>query len=182
LRDVRIRPLGSDAESGAGLKQAEEAAFERGRREGEKALSEQLIRQRSELLELQNGVLQSLRQMLPQMARECEKTLVALALQAAEKLVAGMPVSAELLEATVREALTRVEESSQLTISMNREDLELLQRVNSPILLTEAAGNRMCFRAGPEIARGGCLIETKFGTVDARRETKLELLRKSLEV
>ena len=38
----------------------EQAAYERGRRDGEKALSEQLLQQRGELLELQKGVLDSL--------------------------------------------------------------------------------------------------------------------------
>jgi flagellar assembly protein FliH len=181
LRGVRmVAPL-VDAEPGERLRELHDEVFERGRREGEKALSEQLIRQRSELLELQNGLLQSLRDLLPEVARECESALVALALEAAQKLVAGLPVSLEMVEATVKEALARVEETSELTILVNAEDLELLQRANSPLLLTDTSGERIRFRVAREVTRGGCIIQTRFGTIDARRETKVELLRRALE-
>jgi hypothetical protein len=31
-----------------------------------------------------------------------------------------------------------------------------------------------------DFPRGGCLVQTRFGTVDARRETKLDLLQRNL--
>lgn len=164
------------------LRDAEAQAFERGREQGEKELSDQLIRQRSELLELQNGILDSLRQVIPQLTRECEHTLVALALQAAQKLVAGLPISAELIEATVREALAKLEETSASTVLLNPADLELLQQVNSPVLLGRIGGERLQFRTGTQVTRGGCIVETRFGMIDARRETKVELLKKSLDL
>jgi len=34
--------------------------------------------------------------------------------------------------------------------------------------------------ASSEVSRGGCLIQTRFGLVDARRETKLEQLQQTL--
>jgi flagellar assembly protein FliH len=181
LREVRLRP-DRKPHACVDTRELEEAAFERGRREGEKALSEQLIRQRSELIELQNGLFQSLRKLLPDAAQECEKALVALALELAARLTAGVPISAELVEATVREALSRVEENSEFTVCLNPEDFELLQRMNSPLLLNEAAGGRMRIRTSGEVTRGGCIIETRFGILDARRETKLALLRNSLEI
>jgi flagellar biosynthesis/type III secretory pathway protein FliH len=32
-----------------------------------------------------------------------------------------------------------------------------------------------------EVSRGGCVVQTRFGVIDARRETKLELLQESLK-
>ena len=131
---------------------------------------------------MQTGILESLRQTLPQLVRECEATLVNLAFEAAQKLVAGLPISTELIEATVREALARAQETSDLTILLHASDLELLQRVNSPVLLEEVGGERLHFRPSVDVSRGGCLVQTRFGMIDARRETKLELLKKSMEV
>jgi flagellar assembly protein FliH len=182
LREVRVVSLAPDPEKAPDNSlEREEAAFERGRCEGEKALSEQLVRQRSELLALQQGVLQSMRDLLPQLAREYENTLVELALQAAQKLVAGIPIAVEMVEAAVREALARVEANSELTVLLNEEDLGLLQRANSPMLLSDAGGTRLRLQAGREITRGGCVVQTRFGMIDGRRETKLELLRKAVE-
>jgi len=36
------------------------------------------------------------------------------------------------------------------------------------------------FLSSPEVTRGGCLVQTQFGTVDARRETKFDLLQRTL--
>ena len=182
LQDVRWLAPGSPRPAQQAAHQIEEEAFERGRREGERLLSEQLIRQRGELLELQNGVLQSLRQLVPQLARECENTLIALALESARKLVAGLPITAELVEAAVREAVAQVEEATEFTILLHAHDLDLLQRANSPLLLNQVGGQQLHFRAGADVTRGGCIVQTRFGTVDAQRETKLEMLKRSLEI
>ena len=159
----------------------EQAAYERGRQEGEKALSEQLMRQRGELIELQNGVLKSLNESASKVANECEGAMVALALEIAGKLVADMPISSEMVEAAVREALASVEQNSKLTVLLNPMDYELLQTANAPVLLTDIGGEKMKFQSSPQVTRGGCMVNTNFGVVDARRETKLDALKQSLE-
>ena len=164
------------------ISQREQAAYERGRADGEKSLSDQLLRQRSELSELQNGILNSLRAAAGQVTRECEGAMIALALEIACKLVADMPVSSEMVEAAVREALGQVEQKSTLTVLLNPMDYELLQRANAPILLADVGGERLKFQTSSNVSRGGCLVQTNFGVVDARRETKLEALKQSLEI
>ena len=91
-----------------------------------------------------------------------------------------MPVPAEMIEAAVRETLAQVEESAVFSVQLHPEDLALLQRMNSPVLLSPSTGERMRFEASSEVSRGGCLVKTRFGLVDGRRETKFELLQKSL--
>lgn len=161
--------------------ETEQAAYERGRHDGEKALSEQLIRQRGELIELQNGILKSLNESIGKVTNECEGAMVALALEIAGKLVADMPISSEMVEAAVREALASVEQNSKLVVMVNPMDFELLQVANAPVLLTDIGGEKMKFQPSPQVSRGGCMIHTNFGVVDARRETKLEALKHSLE-
>ena len=159
----------------------EQVAFERGLAEGEKRLSEQLLRQRTELLELQNGVLASLREVLPQVVRQSESALIQLALEVARKLVSDLPVSAEMVEAALGSALAKVEDSAEFHVYLHADDLALLQKCNSPVLLPGPGNEAVRFQTSPEVTRGGCLVQTRFGVVDARRETKLELIRQSLE-
>ena len=154
--------------------------YERGRRAGEKALSEQLLRQRGELIELQTGVLDSLRQAVGQVTCECEGAMIALALEIAGKLVADLPISSEMIETAVREALSHVEQASNLTVLLNPMDYELLQQTNAPVLLSDVGGERLQFQTSAQVSRGGCMVQTHFGVVDARRETKLEALKQSL--
>src|SRR5262245_22104343 len=100
LKSVRFGagPAVDDDEMARRLEACERLAAERGRQEGEKALGEQLLRQQSEMLELQQGALESLRRAIPQVVRETEQALTALALEVARKLISGLPVSAEMVE------------------------------------------------------------------------------------
>ena len=161
-------------------RQAEQAAYERGLADGEKRLSEQLLRQRAEVLELQNGILASLRQAVPWVVRQSEAGVVSLAIEVARKLISDLPVSAEMVEAAVRSALAQAEESTEFQIALHADDLALLQRSNSPVLLPGPGNEAMHFHASAEVTRGGCLVETRFGVIDTRRETKLKLIQQSL--
>ncbi len=181
LRDARVvATRGVVEEAEIRQRERDHAAYERGRREGEEALGVQLVRQRGELLELQNGVLDSLQQIIPRLSGECERELIGLAIEVAQKLVAGLPISAEMVETVVREALAQVEESAGFTIHLHPEDLALLEKVNSPLLLPRGGMDRVNFQAADTVSRGGCLVHTRFGTIDARRETKIELLQKAM--
>ena len=181
LRDARVRRV-LDATSAreAEIEGRVRAGYERGRMEGEEALSEQLVQQRQETRRLFEGVLQSLRDAVPQVVREVEPALVSLALEVARKIVCDLPVSAGMVESAIREALGQVESGAEVTILVHPEDLELLQRLDSPLLESGSEPHQPRFRAAAEVSRGGCLVQTRFGTVDARRETKFDLLKREL--
>ena len=181
LRDTRIAVAPYRAELEARIREREQLSFERGCREGEKILSEQLMRQRSELTELQNGVLNSLRQAVTQVTHDCEGAMVALALEIAGKVIADIPISSEIVEAAVREALAQVEQQGSLMVSLNPMDFELLQQANAPLLLADVGGERLRFQTSPKVSRGGCLVQTRFGVIDAQRETKFKALKQSIE-
>ena len=180
LRDVRLQASVSPAEAEQDRRELEQAAYERGLRDGEKALSEQLMAQRTELLELHQGGIESLRGVVPQLVQASEKSLVELALEAAQKLVGGMPIKPNLIEAVVREALGQVEDNAEITVQLNGEDLALLRRHHSPVLEGLPETGPLRFLSSPDVTRGGCIVHTRFGLLDARRETKIEQLRQSL--
>jgi flagellar assembly protein FliH len=159
----------------------EQAAFERGLAEGERRLGEQLVRQRMELQELQNGVLAGLREAVPQVIRQSESALVQLALEVARKLINDIPISVDMVEAAIRSALAQAEQSTEFLVSLHPDDLALLQKCNSPALLPGPNNATIRFQPSTEVSRGGCLVHTRFGVIDARRETKFELIRQSLE-
>ena len=105
---------------------------------------------------------------------------MALALEAAHKIVCGLPVSAEMIEAAVKEAIAEVEDIASFTVQLHPEDLVLLERTNSPLLLPQGGDERIRFQPAAHVTRGGCVVQTRFGVIDARRETKVELLRSAL--
>jgi flagellar assembly protein FliH len=181
LRDVTLARAGTlprDWEEQ--LASAERAGYERGLVDGEKALSEQLLRQRNELIELHNGAITALHEAVPQVVQQSEDALITLAFDIARKLVEELPITRESIAATVREALSEVEGSTEYTIQLHPEDFALLEHHTA--LIGVAPGQQMHFTTSREVTRGGCLVQTRFGIIDARRETKLARIAESLEI
>ncbi|HTS18842.1 MAG TPA: FliH/SctL family protein [Verrucomicrobiae bacterium] len=179
LRNVRSRALPSVSRPLTGTEALEQAAYERGRQEAESAFQGQLQAQRTEFLNLQHGVLQALREAVPQVVRDSETAVINLAIESAQRLVAGLPVSTEMVEASVREALAQVADTSEVTVLLNAEDLALLEKHPEGGLVSGKGQPQVAFRSSPDVTRGGCLVQTRFGVIDGRRETKVELLKKT---
>ncbi len=161
------------------IEERERAAMERGRAAAEKLIGEQMIQQRSEVMALQTGILGALRDAIPGVVRDCETHLAGLALEVARKLVDGWPIEAGMVEGAIASAMRQVEESAHYTIYVNPQDLELLQATTSSVL-APGDGRQITVNPSNEVSRGGCIVETPFGRVDARRETKFDLLKNAL--
>jgi flagellar assembly protein FliH len=177
LIGVRLHP---DARAEKEMEERMRARYEQGVRDGEKHLSEQLLRQRAEFLELQKGVLTSLGNALAETRRECEAALIDLALEAARKLACGMEVNRDMLENLVREALSQIESTHSATVLLNPRDLELLQKINAPEEMAKTRQAKLEFKPSADVGIGGCMVKTHFGTLDSRAETRFELLKRSL--
>ena len=162
------------------VRAAEQAAYQNGLVDGEKALSEQLMRQRAELMDLHNGAILALQQAVPQVVQQTEDAMIALAFEIAQKLVAELPITREVVAAQVREGLEQVEDTTEFNVLLHPEDLALLQPNPHEALGGEVAGRKMRFVAAREITRGGCIVQTRFGIIDTRRETKLARIAQSL--
>ncbi len=162
------------------LRSREETAYQNGRRDGEGALSAQLIQQRTEIADLQHGVLTSLSSALTQVIQESQTALIQLALEAAGRVVADTPIDANMVEAVVRDALREVEDSAEILIQLNAEDLAMLRKNDSALLQGLPDRGPLRFAGSSEVTRGGCLVQTRFGVIDARREVKLQQLSEAL--
>jgi len=85
-----------------------------------------------------------------------------------------------MVEMVVRDALAQVEGTANFTVRLHPADLDLLQKCDSPLLLDGDGAKEFRFLSSPEVTRGGCLVQTQFGTVDATREIKFDLLQRTL--
>jgi flagellar assembly protein FliH len=94
--------------------------------------------------------------------------------------VADLPVSSEMIEAVVKEACAEVDDTSEFTVLLNPDDFALMQETSSSLLSLEGGQEQIHFQTSPQVSRGGCIVQTRFGTLDARRETRFEMLRQSL--
>src|SRR5688500_11002700 len=116
------------------LRQALEEQYREGYEAGQKALAEQLVEQRKQLIDIQNGLLRSIQAALPGVIAECEKSVVLLAIDSARKVVESIPITAEMMEAVVRKALAELQDTAEYEVLLHPEDLALLEQLQSGLL------------------------------------------------
>lgn len=111
-----------------------------------------------------------------------EGAAVELALRIAEQALAGaVAVQPERVVDVVRGALRRLVERDRVTILVHPDDLDLV-RAASDGLIAELGGMEHCdVQAERRVARGGAVVRTAEGEVDATLETKLARVREVLE-
>jgi len=111
-----------------------------------------------------------------------EVAAVELGLRIAEQaLGAAVAVRPEAVVDVVRGALRRLVERARVTILVNPEDLDLV-RGASEALMAELGGIEHCdVQAERRVARGGAIVRTVEGEVDATLATKLARARETLE-
>ena len=111
-----------------------------------------------------------------------EAAAVQLALQIAEQAIgARVAVQPDTVVDVVRGALRRLVERDRVTILVNPDDLELV-RAASESLVAELGGMEHCdVQAERRVGRGGAIVRTVEGEVDATLDTKLARAREVLE-
>jgi flagellar assembly protein FliH len=115
-------------------------------------------------------------------AEAVERDAVELAVQLAEKIVAGaLAVEPERVLDVVRGALRRLAERRRVTVLVHPDDLELVRSAAAGFA-AELGGIEHCeVQAERRVRPGGAIVRTAEGEVDATLETKLARAREVLE-
>jgi flagellar assembly protein FliH len=175
LREVRVRDSREALVSELKFREMLEERFRAGFDAGQKALGEQLVEQRKQLLDLQNGVLRSIQQALPGVIAECEESCVLLAIQSAKRVLGALPITTQVIESTVKQALAELQHTAEYEVRLHPEDLTLLEKTRSG-LLPQPGDGEVKFSSDPGIPRGGCMVQTRHGSIEATREKMFEKL------
>lgn len=174
---ARLERMAADAERREREAQARgyaegEAA---GRRAGAEALTPVLERFRQSISQVEK--------FRRQIYHNAEQEAVALALALATKIV-GYEVRAnsEVVLHTVRRAMQKVVDHERIRIRLNPADLQTVQNHLVQFgSLTEDL-EQVTFEADERITSGGCRVETNFGDIDARIESQLEAVERTLRL
>lgn len=113
-----------------------------------------------------------------ELAGDTEEAAVALALRIAEQVLGGaLEAEPERVVDAIRGALRKLVDRERVTVLVNPEDLELV-RAAVPGLEQELGGIASCdVQAERRVSRGGAVVRTAEGEVDATLETKLTRVR-----
>lgn len=99
-----------------------------------------------------------------------DQDLITLALAAAEKIVGqALSLDPAVARGAVQAALAHAPQTQSVTVEVHPADADSVRALGG-ITVVE----------NPAIARGGCIVKTEIGTVDAQVQTQIERLRQAL--
>ncbi len=180
--EARVAELESTA--AARLESAEREAARKGREEGREEGFKEGKAEVQRLVDRLHVILERAMQKRSEILEEAEAQVVELVLLVAKKVVKVISENQKsVVVQNIAQALRKLKTKSDVVIRVNLSDLELAtEHIKDFVQLTENA-RKITVVEDTTVDRGGCVIETDFGEIDARIASQLhELEEKILEV
>jgi flagellar assembly protein FliH len=153
------------------IAQVEKTAFENGFVQGEKSGLEASEQKVEEIMKRYSEAILEISKLRSFLHTQVEREVVKLAVEVAKKLVhREIHADPDVIQTLVRVALNHVAEKSAVTIHLNPADYNYLLEQRAE--LSQAETSDIALLADKSIERGGCLIQTSCGDIDARIEEK----------
>jgi flagellar assembly protein FliH len=163
----------------ARLASLEREAFAKGYEQGERAGAEAGAKRAEAMLRRLAETIQELAEVRRSMIRETERQMVQLALSIARRIVRReVAIDSELTLTMARVALERLGDSTAVTIRLHPEDFQATCRQCEALF----TGSHVTVTPDPAVARGGCLVQSDFGYVDASVDAQFQELARALLV
>ncbi len=153
------------ADANAATEEIRRKAYQTGREEAENELLENLL---------------AIKEERSQVFLTIEQDILKLSVKLAEKII-GREIQQDESARTeiVLNALRQARQQEMLTVRVSNADLTRLEEMRESINAFGRA-QYIDFVADQAIAKGGCIIESASGTIDARFETQLRILENAL--
>ncbi len=153
------------------LAQLEKTAYEHGFRQGEKAGTEMAERKMETVARRYADSILEVAKLKPSLYAQVEKDVVKLAVEVAKKIVhREIQADREIILTLVKVALSHVAEKSAVTVHLHPADYSFILEHRASLADGTDNGQEVMLLADKSIDRGGCLIQTEVGDIDARIE------------
>ena len=142
----------------------------------------QMLDQLQQTAERCNELLATATQEAKQIVLAAERQIIELVMTITRKIISDeLEERPEIILGVVREALGRVRDQDHLNIHVSLDDYERILQSRNELQSIVGSEKSFAVTADTVLERGGCLIETSFGTVEAGIDTQLESIRKALQ-
>lgn len=114
--------------------------------------------------------------------QQAEAEIIRLVVTVAEKVIGKMvQEQTAAIQAIVRQAIESAL-GDRIVVRLNPEDYRTILAANVEYRDILDRTKRLTFKEDETITKGGCVVETEVGTIDAQLETQLKAIRKALEL
>ncbi len=148
---------------------------EKARRELEQDYSTKLFRKYEEVY----NILRQYDEHLLEQEKIFEKLVIETAYELSKKIIQREIEEKNIINENIRLAINKIIGANEVKLRLHPQDLEELS-VDSKNIINGSSFTKIKIEGDHQIEKGGCLIETEIGNVDARIATQLSELRMKL--
>jgi flagellar assembly protein FliH len=182
LRDAQQRAEALIADAQARVTQIEmqahDGGFERGMTDGRASAQAEM----DEMLETMRGLIEMARIERHKIIEGAEPEIVRLATAIAERILhKHVAVDASTVHDMTRNAITRIVSRENVTVRVNPADIESMRENREQLMMFNDIEHLRLIE-DQRVDRGGVVIETEAGTIDAKVSTQLREVRRLLAV
>ncbi len=182
ILDARAKAEKVTTDATARVAEIESQAHARGFESGDKAGRASADGEMEDMLETMRSLIDVARTERVKLVESAEPELVRLAVDIAERVLhEHIAIAPETVVAMTRQALSRLIAREKVTVRVNPADVESL-RAHRQGLLDGHDIESVRVVEDQRVDRGGVLIETESGTIDAKISTQLREARRALHV
>ena len=109
-----------------------------------------------------------------------EAETVRLALAIAKKIIGYETEHNAVVQHVVKQAMEKVNDTRHCAIKLNPLDLDAVQNIKQELLSADDLGKTFRIESDEGVERGGCVIETRLGDIDARIERQIKIIEELL--
>lgn len=154
-------------------KQAYDLGLEEGRKEAFSKVSSEIF----ERMETLDQLLVGIKELKTQMASFNESHLVQLVFHMAARLAkTKLENNNEAMVEILKDAVGLAQDEENITVRVSQSQFEFLEELKKETGREFEFIKKIRFEPGPDVADGGCIVETNYGEVDARIEQRVQQL------
>ncbi len=158
--------------------------YEKGFADGQKSIKETCEKDYAEKLnekyDNMNNIILRLDNKMAEYEPAFEKIVLDLSISIAGKIINKEIERESIINDVLKESIRKVIGSNKVFVRLNPADLEIING-ESYTKFNNDSYNNIKFEADDRIEKGGCLVETEIGNVDARISSQLHEIEKQLE-
>lgn len=178
------------AEANLQAEQLKQQAYESGQQtghqeglsQGKQDVLEEMRQAVDKSVEKAQNILTAAEQEAQKMILAAERQIIDIALAVARKVLAReIEENPMTVLPIVKAALEKVRDQDNITIRVNPEDFDMVLYAKRDLQIMLGGERSLAINADHTINQGGCMIDTAYGTVDARLDFQFEMLKKVLQ-
>ncbi|MCS7241159.1 MAG: FliH/SctL family protein [Candidatus Caldatribacterium sp.] len=156
-------------------------AYEEGWREGEEKAKEAVQKSWEEKVKVFERILREFVKVRDHRWKVLEEPLCTLVFALAEKVIQREAERAPFVGETIARALLRLAQRERVVVRVHPEECAFVRDMKEDLFRRVDGLEFLEVKEDPRVAKGGCIVETQFGNVDARIETQIAILREEVE-